>query len=229
MTILILAGGLGTRLRRVINDVPKVMAPLSDGKPFLEYLLRYAKKNDADKIILSVGYKSKIIKDYFGSQYVYTEELRPLGTAGAIKNAEADIGSDEQDFIVINGDTFFGINLKDFIRQARRSEAKIAMALSTRKNTERYSRIIIDKNNEMLSSQRNIQGPGLIGGGIFYFRTEMLKYFPKKGSLETDVINKFIGKESVYGFSYSDFFIDIGIPEDYEICKSYLPIYWKRF
>ena len=113
MEAIVLAGGLGTRLRSVVSELPKPMAPVGD-KPFLEYILKYLKKNGIDKVVLSVGYKWETIKEYFGDSFedielVYSIENEPLGTGGAIKQAMEYV-SDVNVFIV-NGDTFFDIDL----------------------------------------------------------------------------------------------------------------------
>ncbi|MFX0195930.1 MAG: sugar phosphate nucleotidyltransferase, partial [Candidatus Hodarchaeota archaeon] len=106
---IILAGGSGTRLQKVVQDVPKPMADIN-GSPFLEYLLCYLNKQEIKKVILSVGYKYRVIQDYFGTEYKdlvleYSIEKEPLGTGGGIKKALNLVKSD--DVYIINGDTFF--------------------------------------------------------------------------------------------------------------------------
>ncbi|MDQ4678449.1 sugar phosphate nucleotidyltransferase, partial [Stenotrophomonas maltophilia group sp. RNC7] len=115
MEAIILAGGFGTRLRHIVSDVPKPMAPVND-KPFLEYILNYLSKYNFSKVIMAVGYKSDLIKEHFGNSFKgikieYSEEVIPLGTGGAIKKA-VSICKDEEIFI-INGDTFFDVNLRE--------------------------------------------------------------------------------------------------------------------
>jgi D-glycero-alpha-D-manno-heptose 1-phosphate guanylyltransferase len=226
MEIIILAGGLGTRLRSVVSEVPKVMAPMNDGKPFLEYLIKYIDMHELGEIIVSAGYKSSVIKNYFGEKIIYSEENSPLGTAGAIKKAEKLLKGNGY-FLVFNGDTFFEIDLKDFVSKVEKTKAIIGVALTKVKDTERYARVEINSNNKVTLMQRKLKGPGFSLGGIFMFRKELLKFFPEKGSLEEDVIHKFI--KGTYGFYYPNYFIDIGIPEDYEKCKTYLPQYLRLF
>ena len=219
MQTIVLCGGLGTRLRSVVSDVPKVMAPIN-GKPFLEYLINYIRKFNIGDIILSVGYRSSSIKNYFVSKFVYSEEEQPLGTAGAIKNAEKHVS--ENNFLVINGDTFFAIDIDELIKKHKEAKANISLALARVKDTQRYARVLIDKNNKIVRIERGLEGPGLITGGIFIFKKEMLEFFPEKGSLEEDVIAKFINGTS-YGFPFNGYFCDIGVPEDYKKCMISLP------
>ena len=113
MEAIVLAGGLGTRLRSIVLDLPKPMAPIGD-KPFLEYIFKYLKKSGVTRVVLSVGYKWKVIEEYFGSSFenielVYSVENEPLGTGGAIKKAMTKIEGEK--VYIINGDTFFDVNL----------------------------------------------------------------------------------------------------------------------
>ena len=115
MEAIVLAGGLGTRLKSVVNDIPKPMAPIQN-KPFLEYVLTYLQKNGVSKVIISVSYQWQKIKDYFGDRFEsiileYSVEKTPLGTGGGIKKALQFIESNQ--YFIINGDTFFDVNLSD--------------------------------------------------------------------------------------------------------------------
>ena len=112
---IILSGGQGTRLRSVVSDIPKPMADIN-GKPFLEYLLRYLNNQGCNHVVLSVGYKSEVIRNYFGNQYLnlkldYALEKEPLGTGGGIKNSIKYIS--DNDFFLLNGDSFFDVNLSE--------------------------------------------------------------------------------------------------------------------
>lgn len=228
MNVLILAGGMGTRLRSVISDIPKVMAPMSDGKPFLEHLINYVRKYDPEKIILATGYKSEVIKDYFVDSVIYSNETEPLGTAGAIRMVKKNVFGSTSPLVVINGDTFFGIDLALFSKRHIEHGAWCSMGLVRVKDTQRYAKVITNYANKVLSLRRGEIGRGLITGGIFAFNPEALRYFPDKGSLEEDVIAKNLFRD-IYGFPYNDYFIDIGIPEDYETCKNFLPQYLKSY
>jgi len=223
MQTIILCGGLGTRLRSVVSNVPKVMAPIN-GKPFLEYLINYIRKFNVGEIILSVGYKANIIKDYFGSSIFYSEESTPLGTAGAVSLCKNFLKVESSEFLLINGDTFFAIDINELLRRHKETNANISLALARVKDTQRYARVLIDKNDKVIKIEKGLEGPGLITGGIFIFKKEMLEFFPEKGSLEEDVIAKFING-TTYGFPYSDYFIDIGLPESYEKAKSDIKIF----
>ena len=190
MNILILAGGQGTRLRSEVPDIPKVMAPMADGKPFLEYLINYVRKYDPEKIILATGYKAQVIKDYFADKVIYSNEGEPLGTAGAIRLVHKIIFGSSSPLIVINGDTFFGIDLALFAKRHIEHGAWASLALTRVTDTQRYAKVMINYAYRVLALRRGEVGKGLISGGIFAFNPDALKYFPDKGSLEEDVIVK---------------------------------------
>jgi D-glycero-alpha-D-manno-heptose 1-phosphate guanylyltransferase len=226
MQVIILAGGQGTRLKSVVKDIPKVMAPI-DGNPFLNYIINNLKRYELTKIIISTGYKSDTIEDYYGNNFIYSKELTPLGTGGAIAFAKPFLT--EETFIVINGDTFFDIDYKDLIDKHIRTKAKITVALTKVKDTSRYIRFRLDKENRIVEMEgRGIEKPGVSIGGIFIFNKEVLEDFPIKGPLEEIVFPKYINN-GLFGWVYDGFFIDIGIPEDYERCQKYLPKFSKLF
>ncbi|MBD3842888.1 MAG: NTP transferase domain-containing protein, partial [Campylobacterales bacterium] len=146
MEAIVLAGGLGTRLKSVVSNVPKPMATIGD-KPFLEYILKYLKKNGITRVILSVGYKLEIIEEYFGNNFegielIYSKEDEPLGTGGAIKKAMSKVKSSK--VYIINGDTFFDVNLKSLILV---DNSKITLSLKHMKNFDRYGCVESDENN----------------------------------------------------------------------------------
>ena len=231
MVVIVLAGGLGTRLRSVVSDVPKVMAPVN-GKPFLEYVIEHLEKSGIDErdIILSCGYKSGIIKNYFSEKIICTTEPEPKGTGGAVaytlkellKKGLFNVEEDEK-FLVVNGDTFLNIPVQDFLSMHEAKKAMISIAMVKVPDAERYCKLEIDANNKITNMLgRGHKGVGYITGGIFAFSANMVDAFPEIGALEEDVIEKFIGLDVVYGFPYEANFIDIGIPEDYERSKTIL-------
>ena len=149
MDIIILAGGLGTRLKNVVNEVPKVMAPV-EGKPFLEYTLEYLNKFDINNVILAVGYKHELIKKYFKDKYKklnikYSIETEPLGTGGAIKKAMNY--SNEEDIIVINGDIIIKINYNDFYLEHKNKKENNMIAVKKMQDFSRYGIIELDKDD----------------------------------------------------------------------------------
>ncbi len=224
MQAVILAGGLGTRVRNITEDkIPKVMLPIN-GKPFLLYILNYLKTQNIKDVVLCVGFKKEIIKDYFrdgrkyGLNLFYSEEKTPLGTAGALKNAERFISSDR--FLLLNGDTLFKINLDELLRFHNSKKAKISVALKYLQNTQRYGRVEINSDNAIIQFiEKGIRKQGIINGGLYLMERDVLSLIEKfPSSLEKDVLPMLINK-GLYGKVFDEYFIDIGVPEDYERAK----------
>ena len=226
MQVLILVGGLGTRLREIIKNIPKAMANIK-GKPFLEYLILQLKNYNLNDIILCTGYLKEKIESYFengnrlGVNIVYSEEPKPLGTGGAIKLAESLVKSD--DFIVMNGDSFFDIDLYKLINYHLNKKALATIALAEVKDIRRFGIVKIDKNGKIESffEKAKKQNSNLINGGIYLLNKEIFKYIPKDKSisLEKEVFPKLINSNRFYGVSFKNYFIDIGIPKAYEILQ----------
>lgn len=222
MEAIILAGGLGTRLRSVISDVPKPMAPVNN-KPFLEYILDYLNKQGIKKVILSVGYKWDIIENYFGNKYknmeiVYNVEKERLGTGGAIKDSLKHVKSDG--VYVLNGDTYFNIDLKELKLD---NDIKITLALREMKDFDRYGVVEITKDGYIQKfKEKAYYKKGLINGGIYLINKHIFDEFdlPKSFSFEEFLEENFRTLKAK-GKVFSGYFIDIGIPEDYEKAKRY--------
>ena len=218
---IILAGGFGTRLQSVVNDRPKCMAPVA-GEPFLKYIFDFLQKENFSHIILSLGYKSEIVIDWlqaidysFMIDYVIEEE--PLGTGGAIKFATQKSKSDC--FYVLNGDTFFDVNTHDLEVLHKEKESEISLALKPMKNFDRYGAVEIDGNNRIVQfKEKQFQEEGLINGGVYLMNKSVLddKSLPIKFSFEKDILEGQLKDISIYGFVQDRYFIDIGIPSDYE-------------
>ncbi|BAU26507.1 D-glycero-alpha-D-manno-heptose 1-phosphate guanylyltransferase [Aneurinibacillus soli] len=220
MEAIVLAGGLGTRLRSVISDVPKPMAPIDD-KPFLHYILHYLAKQGINRVILSTGYKHEVIEAYFGYEYcgmsiVYSVEDEPLGTGGAIKRALEKVT--EQDAFIMNGDTFFAVDLQGMIRFHQVHGADITIALKRMEDFSRYGAVMVENGRVRSFQEKGYHSSGNINGGIYIINKQCLEIesLPNTFSFESDVLEKFIMKKEMYGFISEGYFIDIGIPEDYE-------------
>ena len=166
---IILCGGLGTRLRSVISDVPKPMAPINN-KPFLAFVLEYLKKQNISRVVLAVSYKYEIIQEYFGNSYLgmqilYSIEKEPLGTGGAILEALNLINSDS--CYVLNGDTFFDVNLD----RLKLDDSDICVALKPMKNFDRYGSVDIDNNSYISAfNEKKFTSNGLINGGVYLIK-----------------------------------------------------------
>ncbi len=220
--IIILAGGLGTRLKEEITDMPKAMAPIN-GKPFLEYLLNYIHKTGFQKVIISTGYLSKSIENYFRDKYrsieiEYAIEKEPLGTGGAVKLAVKKVTTPY--FIVLNGDTLFRINLQDFFQAHVENLANMTIALRNVDDASRFGQVDLDGQGVIKAflEKSSDSQPGLINGGIYIIKTKFFKkqQLPERFSLEKDWLQKHVASGELFGRVFNDYFIDIGIPADYK-------------
>jgi D-glycero-alpha-D-manno-heptose 1-phosphate guanylyltransferase len=226
---IVLAGGLGTRLRSVIEDVPKVMAPINE-KPFLEYLFLWLEKYEFTRVVLAVGYKYEIIKEYFGEQFynmeiVYSIEENPLGTGGAIKLALEC--SKASNVLVVNGDTFFNVNLSKMLVFHLDRNFDISIALKPMSNFDRYGKIMVAKDDLILGfKEKEMTVSGLINGGIYYLKRNCLSSLPSfvKFSFELDFLENQYKSLQIGGFKSDEYFIDIGIPRDYCKAQKDLPL-----
>lgn len=231
MDVIILAGGLGTRLRSVIgNEIPKCMAPVA-GKPFLWYLLRYLCHYDVKRVVISVGHLRHVIIEWLDqSQEMYpfnidySIETQPLGTGGGIRLALDKCK--EKDVVVLNGDTFFNVNLDDFFSTHKLSSSLISLALKPMTKFDRYGRVLINMTSHKIHAfqEKRYCEDGLINGGVYAIKKEHVTWpGENKFSFETDVLEKMVTSGNLYGFDYNAYFIDIGIPQDYEKACRELP------
>jgi D-glycero-alpha-D-manno-heptose 1-phosphate guanylyltransferase len=223
---IILAGGFGTRLQSVVKNLPKPMADINN-KPFLDYILDYLLKYEITDVVLSVGYKQEVIKEKYKESYKsinikYASEDEPLGTGGAIKNALQYIEGEH--VVVLNGDTFFDIDLKEFIEQHIFTKTDATLALKKMYKFDRYGRVDIEGNYVKGFIEKDFCEEGLINGGIYILKKEIFdKYsFSKNFSFENDILEKKVSSINIGAYVSDGFFIDIGIPEDYARAKLYL-------
>ncbi|MCB9262746.1 MAG: NTP transferase domain-containing protein [Flavobacteriales bacterium] len=222
----ILAGGKGTRLQSVIKDVPKPMAIVAE-RPFLTYLLEKLSKNGVQKVVLSVGYKYEVILDYFGQRYKnitieYAVEETPLGTGGGIKLAMKKC--DTPNILVLNGDTFFDVSLKDFCTFHESQNFDVSIALKQMENPSRYGTVKLEQNHisEFKEKDETLK-MGHINAGVYCFKKDFfLKNTPNGSfSLEEQFLQKEVAKSGFGGYAEEAYFIDIGIPEDYQKANQY--------
>lgn len=215
MEAIILAGGFGTRLRSVCSDRPKPMAEIQ-GKPFIEYLLEYWKRQGVVHFIFSVGYLHQIIICYFGMDYQgipidYAIENEPLGTGGGLLQSIPFLRHPDSPFLVLNGDTFFDVPLITFFHKG-----EVTLALYQIEKNARYHGVILEEDG--LIKNINDLNSKLINGGCYLFNKKALAGFRQKGplSLEKEILPILISQGDCYGQMFDGSFIDIGIPEDYE-------------
>jgi D-glycero-alpha-D-manno-heptose 1-phosphate guanylyltransferase len=201
----------------VIKDLPKPMAMIND-KPFLHYLFLYLTRQKVNHAILSVGYKSEVIEAYFGDKYLdvkisYSKETEPLGTGGGIKKAFELV----HDYAwVLNGDTFFDVNLNQLKEFATNTKADIAVALKEMTEFDRYGTVETIGDRIIKFEEKKPVKRGLINGGAYFLHKEILdRVEAEKFSFEKDVLEKYVSVRQINGKVYGNYFIDIGIPEDY--------------
>ncbi len=224
-TAIVLAGGAGTRLQSVVSDVPKPMAPVC-GKPFLHFLLLFLEKQHIKRVILSVGFKADVIKNYFGSRYqnieiIYCEELTPLGTGGAIRQS---LMMSDEDCFVLNGDTMFEVDLQALNNTHHASGADITLALSHQKNFDRYGTVEFDETQRITAfREKQFCASGWINGGVYVVNKNLFEKVSgfagesllQKFSFEKTVLEEGVQHLHLQACLHENYFIDIGIPEDY--------------
>ncbi|MFG5095637.1 MULTISPECIES: D-glycero-D-manno-heptose 1-phosphate guanosyltransferase [Campylobacter] len=220
MQTIVLAGGLGTRLKSVVQDLPKPMAPIN-GKPFLTFVLEYLKKQGITEVILSVSYKYELIQEYFkeefeGMRIRYNIEKELLGTGGAIKDALKLI---QNQAYVLNGDTIFDIDLKKLAL----NNGKICIALKQMQNFDRYGTVNVDDQGIVTSFEEKVfKKQGLINGGIYLLKKDIFDEFDleKKFSFE-EFLQENFKLLKIQTQIFDDYFIDIGVPQDYKFFVKY--------
>jgi D-glycero-alpha-D-manno-heptose 1-phosphate guanylyltransferase len=234
---LVLAGGLGTRLRSAYADGPKCMAPVG-GRRFLEYLLLWLRNAGLREVVLCAGHKASQLRNWIGDGsnwemcVRYSVEHAPLGTAGGLKQAEELITAES--FFVLNGDSFLDVDLHEMYRFHLTHRALATMAVVHQQQASRYGTVEMNHQGEIVAFQEkdarvrnDLDGSGLINGGVYLFRRKLLDLIPsgKALSLEREVFPS-LTPTNLHGFVTSTYFIDIGIPADLERAQSELP---RRF
>ena len=218
MEAIILAGGFGTRLAQVVKDVPKPMAPVA-GKPFLQYVADDLINQGVDQLVFAVCYKKECIMDYFGRKYrstdvIYSVEAAPLLTGGAIRQALSLCR--ENRVFVVNGDTFFHVDLQALRRFSERSEKLITIAVREMWDFSRYGKVEVNENKEVTAFfEKQFCEHGYINGGIYDLQRISLNDCPLKFSMEDELFPSLLQSGQIGAFASDGLFIDIGIPEDY--------------
>ncbi|MCS7092175.1 MAG: nucleotidyltransferase family protein [Patescibacteria group bacterium] len=233
MEAVILAGGKGTRLQSVIQDLPKPMAPIQ-GKPFLYFLLKKLKKEKFHNIVLSVGYKHQQIIDYFGEKFediplIYAIEEQSLGTGGAVINCLKWLT--EKNFFVINGDSYTELSYGEMLKMHEAKQADITLCLKHLRSYSRYGTVHLNSENRVVKfEEKKPQEQGMISTGVYCIKHQIFKNLSLREtfSLETDLLEKEVNNLRILGFVTDGYFIDIGIPEDYKRATVELPIFAER-
>lgn len=219
--VVILAGGLGTRLRSVVADRPKCMAPVHD-RPFLYYLLKSLTPYPVRKVVLSVGYLHEIIVDWvehyrdsFPFEMDFAVEQVPLGTGGGIRLAMTHC---EAPWVcVMNGDTFFDLDLLGLLQTHQSNALPVTVALKHLKDFDRYGSVTLEDDDRVKSfNEKAYCEDGYINAGVYMIDNQgILDSMPEKFSFETDFLHPQADEGRIQGFVSDGFFIDIGIPRDY--------------
>lgn len=225
---IILAGGLGTRLRSVVADKPKCMAAVA-GKPFLHYLISFLQKNGIESFIFSVGYMHEIIEDFLKENYQQLKykislEREPLGTGGAIKLGCKK--TSQKNVLICNGDTLYKIDCHSLSKFHEEKNADCTLSLKPMVNFDRYGVVEINDDNSIkLFKEKQFYKSGLINGGVYALNVNrfLQENYPEKFSFEKEYLEKNIKSKNqiatLFGQVQDEYFIDIGIPEDYEKAK----------
>jgi D-glycero-alpha-D-manno-heptose 1-phosphate guanylyltransferase len=222
---IILAGGLGTRLREAVPDLPKCMAPVA-GRPFLFYVINYLRSQGIDKFIFSLGYKHEVIEEYLNSQfaalsYQVVVEDEPLGTGGAIRFACEK--ATEEIVLVANGDTLFRINADKLANVHHTHNADATLALKPMTNFDRYGTVTVNADGSVQHfDEKKYCEQGNINGGLYLLNVRAFtrQQWPLKFSFEKDFLET--GKHRLYADVQDSYFIDIGIPADYDRAQNEL-------
>jgi D-glycero-alpha-D-manno-heptose 1-phosphate guanylyltransferase len=218
MEAIILAGGLGTRLRSRLADTPKAMA-LVAGRPFLEILLDRLTAAGCRHMIVSVGYGRQVILDAIGASYKgipvdYAIEETPLGTGGAIRLA-LDFAKEEA-VLVLNGDTYVDVDFAALLALQGRVGPAMTMAVTQVEDTARYGGVLVADERVAGFREKGQTGPGWINAGVY----TLARKFPWPGELpsrfsfETDVLMPNVERLRPAAYRHTGYFLDIGVPED---------------
>nr|WP_145544881.1 nucleotidyltransferase family protein [Variovorax boronicumulans] len=228
MKAVVLAGGLGTRLRERVPDLPKPMAPIA-GRPFLAYLLERLKASGVvDAVTLSVGYRADLIQSFFGKDFDgmpldYAVEAEPLGTGGAI--AHALHGAADVPTLVLNGDTLLDLELPALVDWYARAPEALAMVLRQVDDAGRYGAIRTEDGRVTAFLPRGPAAPGLINAGIYLLRPSLFTELGLDGrfSFESDLLQRHVDRLRPRAHVVDAYFIDIGVPDDYDRANRELP------
>ncbi|WP_165491257.1 sugar phosphate nucleotidyltransferase [Lichenihabitans psoromatis] len=222
---IILAGGLGTRLRSVVTEIPKVLAPVA-GRPFLSWLLDGLARQEMSHVVLATGYMSAAVeaaiqRSHAGMMITYSPETEPLGTGGAIWAAMAHCRAEY--VVVINGDSWIGTPLAS-LRARAAAGADIVMTVRPVADRARYGSVRVAAERLLGLDEKGPTGPGLVNGGLYVMRRDLVQRRPMPGSFsfERDVLAE-PGDLDIVAYRSDAEFIDIGTPDDFHAAQSLLP------
>jgi NDP-sugar pyrophosphorylase family protein len=228
MTAAVLAGGLGTRLRAALDDRPKVLAQVS-GRPFLAYLLDMLRAASVKRVVLLTGYRGEQVESALGEYYqgmslVYSAESSSMGTAGALRAALPKL--DSSTILLLNGDSYCGMDLHAFAAFHRRRGADVSMALTCVEDVDRYGRVATTAEGLVTAfvEKQPASGPGWINAGVYLLERRLIKEIPtgRPVSLEREMLPSWIEGKKVYGHRRARPFLDVGTPESYLAAPAFM-------
>lgn len=216
----VLAGGLGTRLRSEVPDLPKCMAPVG-GRPFIDILIDRLLQQGIRHIVFSLGYRADAVQNHLKSAYPdadfsFVVEDEPLGTGGAVMAALEAVR--EETVFVLNGDTHFDVDLSRLAEFHGKTHADCTVALKPMRDISRYGRVETDAEGRILAfREKEPCREGTINGGVYIVEKNALQKagLPERFSFEEGYLSAFLQRYRIMGMPQDRYFIDIGIPEDY--------------
>ena len=218
---IILAGGLGIRLRSAIPDLPKCMAPVA-GKPFMDYVLEHLASQSINRFIMALGYQSAIIQEHVQQHFSdwdisFSLEEEPLGTGGAIVKAGKQVKGKYA--VVANGDTLYKASIQNAMSFFEAKKAACLLYLKPMKNVDRYGVVEVNNYQQITSfREKQFYKDGLINGGLYVLDVHsfLQQLWPGRFSFEKDYLEAKVDKTPLYGLIDDAYFIDIGMPADFE-------------
>ena len=227
MEVVVLAGGLGTRLSSRLGDCPKAMAPIA-GRPFLEFLLDRLIDSGCKRVLLSVGHRHQVIEQAFGGHYRgipvdYVIETTPLGTGGAIRLALQH--AKEYSVLITNGDTYIDADLSALFAAHRAWHRPLTMAVTHVEDMGRYGGVVVENGSVTGFIEKGRMGPGWINAGAYVLDRDFVwpKDLPPHFSFEAGFLAPYIADLCPTAYSFTGYFLDIGIPEDLDLAQIELP------
>jgi NDP-sugar pyrophosphorylase family protein len=227
ITALVLAGGLGTRLRSTVADCPKVLAPVG-GRPFLTHLLDQLADAGFREAILLTGYQADRVRDTFGESYgsmrlLYSVEPSPLGTGGAVRHALPDVSGST--ILLLNGDSYCDVDWEAFLRFHHRRAADLSLVVTRVTDTSRYGAVQLAGNERVLgwAEKSAWAGEGWINAGIYLMARALVEEIPRDGpvSLERQMFPSWLTNHNCFAYRSGGRFLDIGTPESYRAAEAF--------
>jgi D-glycero-alpha-D-manno-heptose 1-phosphate guanylyltransferase len=222
---IILAGGFGTRLKHVLGDVPKPLAPVA-GRPFLAWLLDALAAQGMRRAILATGYRGDQVAEALGTRWhgmalAYSREPDPRGTGGAIALAATLLQGDA--CFALNGDTWLALDYAAFDRRVRDAGAHLGVVLARVPDVSRYGAVRVERDRVAGFIEKGQLGPGYINAGVYRLDRALLSTFPGTTtfSFENEILVPAAAGGEVVAFTDTADFIDIGVPEDYRRVQSF--------